>query len=827
MRSISMRLRLMLLVLSLLALFSAVGGGVLYYLSLRDAALREARSLAISRAEMLRQRIDFTVSENVQSARALAGMAAMTTALAPHPTPADIESANRLLDHFTAAFGVDVCYLIDATGTVIATSNRQAPDSFMGQQFGFRPYFRQAIGGSPSIYLALGTTSGRRGAYTSHPVPAGDAATPAGVVVIKASIDTLERELRLDRGEEILVTDPRGIIFASSRPEWLLHTLVPLSAEERRQVRETLQFGNGPWAWSGVTLQPGNHAATDLEGDAYQVYMAELNNFPGWQMIHLQSQQAIERSLAAPFLRIAGPAILLLWLLIGGSVAVFYRKASREIHRRRSVEQALRESEARYRFIYHNAPAMLHSVAPDGRLVSVSDHWLRAMGYAREEVVGQPLVDFMTPESALLATREIFPRFFRDGMVTDAPYRFRRKHGECMDVLLSAIAERDAEGRITRSLSVSIDVTERRRMEQALQQAKEELSQHSRNLERQVRLRTEEITSILKHAPDAISIRDTQGRFLMVNPRYEELFALRSEAIRGKTAHEVLPAALAGELLAADRQVLADQQPRQVEHRLQQNDGLHTYLSVKFPIYDETGTISGIGAISTDITALKKAQEHLRRLSAGVITSQENERAAIARELHDELGQMLTALRMDAVWLRRRLQTAEAPVLERIEAMCSLIETTLEDVRGIAIRLRPGVLDNLGLADALEWFTTDFERRTSIPCVLECDELPPLSNAVATVAYRIAQESLTNVARHAAAGRVAVALRAGAGLLELTIRDDGRGFDHCRLGDSEALGLAGMRERAGLVGGQLEIDSGPGQGTCIRFRMPLAEQGTP
>jgi signal transduction histidine kinase len=153
--------------------------------------------------------------------------------------------------------------------------------------------------------------------------------------------------------------------------------------------------------------------------------------------------------------------------------------------------------------------------------------------------------------------------------------------------------------------------------------------------------------------------------------------------------------------------------------------------------------------------------------------------------------------------------------------MCQLIDKNIEDVRGMAFRLRPGVLDDLGLVDALEWYTTDFERRTEITCVFEHDQVPPLSETMATAAYRITQEAITNVARHASAGRVEVALKARNSTLTLAIVDDGCGFNPLDLSDSEGLGVAGMRERAGLVGGTLEVHSEPGKGCRVLFEVPL------
>jgi signal transduction histidine kinase len=267
--------------------------------------------------------------------------------------------------------------------------------------------------------------------------------------------------------------------------------------------------------------------------------------------------------------------------------------------------------------------------------------------------------------------------------------------------------------------------------------------------------------------------------------------------------------------------VLEESRSLQVEEQIQQSDGLHTYLAVKFPIYDEAGQISGVCGILNDITAVKKAQHQLRRLSGSIMANQEKERTAIARELHDELGQVLTALRMDSVWMHERLRAEDPEAAERALTMCSLIDKNIEDVRGMAFRLRPGVLDDLGLVDALEWYTTDFERRTEIACVFDHENVPRLNETVSTAAYRIAQEALTNVARHADAGQVKVSLRSDNGFLMLAVADDGQGFDAQDLTESEGLGVAGMRERASLVGGELEVHSEPNKGTNVYLKVPI------
>jgi len=180
---------------------------------------------------------------------------------------------------------------------------------------------------------------------------------------------------------------------------------------------------------------------------------------------------------------------------------------------------------------------------------------------------------------------------------------------------------------------------------------------------------------------------------------------------------------------------------------------------------------------------------------------------------------------MDAVWLSDRLKQPDPKAAQRALAMCGLIESTIDEVRSLATRLRPGVLDDLGLIDALEWYINDFEKRTGIVCMFKHRNVPELAGIVATAAYRIAQEALTNVTRHAAATRVQVSLQNAKGLLTLAVVDNGRGFDLQEIAASECLGLAGMRERAGLLGGCLDIRSHPGKGTKVFFKLPTAGNG--
>lgn len=817
-----MKLRIILIVLSLLAFLSASTGGYLYYSSLKESALNEAERQADLRLRTIKKNLTIFLAENVKPVKTMAGMKTLQLALT-RPDAQNLAAANATLDHFKKTLASDVCYLMNPDGITVASTNRDASDSFVGQNFAFRPYFKEAISGKSSTYLALGTTSGKRGAYYSHPVFAENGYSPVGIAVIKASIELIESQLGTELDEIVLVNDPNGVIFISNRKEWLYHLLWKYNENNIPLIQKSLQFGTGPWKWTGLVSKGGH--ILDRDGNSYQIHVAELgSNYPNWNVVHLRKLDAITQAVIEPLIKTTGPIVLALCVLIGIAVFFLYRQASYEIRQRRSAERALRQSEGRYRSLYHHTPAMLHSIDPKGRLVSVSDYWVELMGYSRDEVIGHKLTDFFTAESRQYAETTIFPQFFKSGICQDIPYQFVKKNGEKIYVLLSAIADRDTRGNIVRSLAVSIDVTQRNRAEAALKQAKEELSLYSQDLERLVRKQTEEITNILTYTPAVVYIKDKAGRYTLVNTRYEELFEVSNTEIRGQTDYDILPKPVAEQFRSSDAQVLKEARSLQVEEHIQQSDGLHIYLAVKFPIYDESGAISGVCGILNDITAVKKAQTQLRRLSGSIMANQEKERSAIARELHDELGQVLTALRMDSVWMHERLKAKDPASAERAATMCRLIDKNIEDVRGMAFRLRPGVLDDLGLVDALEWYTADFERRTEIACFFEHENVPRLNETVSTAAYRIAQEALTNVARHAGAGRVEVVLKTNNGLLTLAVIDDGQGFDALHLSESEGLGVAGMRERATLVGGSLDVQAQPQKGTRVSFEVPIDGQ---
>jgi len=219
---------------------------------------------------------------------------------------------------------------------------------------------------------------------------------------------------------------------------------------------------------------------------------------------------------------------------------------------------------------------------------------------------------------------------------------------------------------------------------------------------------------------------------------------------------------------------------------------------------------------------LEESQSQLRRLSAHLQAAREEERIRIAREIHDELGQALAGLKMDVAWLQRS-QNRQAPAIPpRLEDMSVLIDATVQAVRRIATELRPSILDDLGLAAAIEWQLDEFRERTGLECVLTSNLKSMVLEATsATALFRIFQEALTNVARHASATRVAVNLDEGPDSLTLRIQDNGRGISEEEMRQAKSFGLLGMRERVYLLEGEIDIRGAPGQGTTVTVRIPL------
>jgi signal transduction histidine kinase len=252
----------------------------------------------------------------------------------------------------------------------------------------------------------------------------------------------------------------------------------------------------------------------------------------------------------------------------------------------------------------------------------------------------------------------------------------------------------------------------------------------------------------------------------------------------------------------------------------------------------ETGSGKLFSVILRDVTERVRARQDLARFATEAAAIREQEKSRFARELHDELAQSLTALKMDAIWLRQQLSgadeqvtrkisgmlallAADAAATARVEGMVQAIDAAVASTRRIAADLRPLVLDDLGLAPAIEWLVESFTQRHGVPCALSLEPSLELGEPHATAVFRIVQESLANVAKHAGATRASVRVAHEAGGIVVEVRDDGQGFDPGAARKPQSLGLIGLRERAQLLHGTVAITSQAGGGTRVMARIPL------
>ena len=217
----------------------------------------------------------------------------------------------------------------------------------------------------------------------------------------------------------------------------------------------------------------------------------------------------------------------------------------------------------------------------------------------------------------------------------------------------------------------------------------------------------------------------------------------------------------------------------------------------------------------------RRSTEQLRELSARLQSVREEERTRISRAIHDELGQTLTGLKMDVAWLQSHLDPPQPALLAKMQAMSGLIDTTIQTVRRISTELRPGILD-LGLVATIEWQLQEFQTRTGIKSkLISSPEETTLDDDGSTVVFRIFQEILTNVVRHAQATQVEVMLEETAAFLTLQVADNGRGMTASEIDSPKSIGLLGMQERARLRGGEVRLHGSPGRGTTVTVRLPL------
>ncbi len=348
------------------------------------------------------------------------------------------------------------------------------------------------------------------------------------------------------------------------------------------------------------------------------------------------------------------------------------------------------------------------------------------------------------------------------------------------------------------------------------------------------------LRQVIDLVPHFIFAKDVEGRFILCNEAVAKVYGTTVPSLLGKTdADFAQTQEEVDQFRHDDLAVIKSGLTKEIkEEQIRDAVGQTHYLqTTKIPFVFADSTLPAVLGVSTDITARKLAESQLheaynqtRELSARLEAAEESERKRIARELHDEFGQMLTGLKFDLSWIQRRLseqpsQTPNDIVLEKTRSMTDLTDELIHMVRRIATSLRPSILDDLGLVPALEWHTKDFQKRTGIKCTFSNELLDQseMKGEQATALFRIAQELFTNILRHADASRVKIALETDNEFLTLSVRDNGRGLGAGEISQLPSLGLLGIRERVASFGGDFQIQS-KGKGTQARVRIPLPEE---
>ena len=480
---------------------------------------------------------------------------------------------------------------------------------------------------------------------------------------------------------------------------------------------------------------------------------------------------------------------------------------------RKKAEQGLAKSQQQLSLIYNSAidPMWLIQRNKKGKFCfeDINTAFTQVTGLTRDQVIGRT-VEQVLPETSHELVNTNYNEALRTGKVIDyievAVHPSGKRVGE---IRVIPIKEEDSTS--TRILGIAHDVTERKRMEEEL-------------IERETQLRT-----ILQTEPECVMLLDEKCCVIDINPAGLLLIEADSfDSVKGKPMNPLVLEQYQEELHQMAKDVFHGIS-RKLEFELMGLKGTTRLCSIHcVPLRDAHEKVTAQLAVIRDITEdrakeekLKDLTQKLRSLAAHLEDVREEERAEIAREIHDELGQQLTAIKMDVAWVARKGMIEDPSVAQRLQDSMILLDIMVNTVRRIAMDLRPSILDDLGLQEALKWQASEFQKRSGIRCQFTANnQQEMIAPAVAITLFRIFQESLTNIRRHASATEVNTELKILKKELSLLIRDNGKGFDKREVERKKSLGILGMEERILKLGGNLEITTAPGEGTMVKVVVP-------
>lgn len=486
-----------------------------------------------------------------------------------------------------------------------------------------------------------------------------------------------------------------------------------------------------------------------------------------------------------------------------------------DITDRIKAEKSLRQQEETNRLIMSSSLDAIICMNIFGKITFWNPQSEKIFGWKSSDIEGKYLADTIIPQQYREQHRKGLANYLITG---EGPVLNRiieitaiNKEGKEFPIELAIIPIQQDE--TTFFCGFIRDISERKK-------AEEQLS-GERNL----------LRSLIDNLPDYIYVKDRETHYIINNKAFVNLVGAESEnETTGKKVTDLFEEEIGSINIEEDKKVLA-----LGTAVIDRDEPIMTYkgekrwlLTTKVPLKDKEEKVIGILGISKDITErkqaeeeLKQSREDLRLLAAHIEKVREDERISIAREIHDELGQQLTVLKMDISWLHKNLPDSDKKAKEKTQHLLNMLENTVKTVRKISSDLRPSMLDDLGLLAALEWQSQEFSKRSGVKSIFSSEiGNYHFSQNIATGLFRIFQESLTNVARHANATKVKSSLQIKNGNIVLQIEDNGKGFIITSIENNKTLGILGMRERTHMMGGEYKIKSTPGKGTIVEVIVP-------
>jgi len=460
-----------------------------------------------------------------------------------------------------------------------------------------------------------------------------------------------------------------------------------------------------------------------------------------------------------------------------------------------------------YKILAHSTQVGYY-IIQDKKFQFINSHFREYTGYTEEEVLKMKPAFLLMPEDRRNATKNAI-MMLREQRFSPYEFRIVTKDGRIKWIMETVMSITFKGKRAI--LGSSMDVTERK--------------EASRRLEELEALES----SILDAIPQAV-LGLHERRINFANHAVKIIFGWHREELIGKSIRMIYrneeEADKIGEIFYDS---LEHQRTYETEFACQRKDGREILCRMKASRIGEKLREKRIVVTYEDITAEKKAQEELQRsreelrnLYTHLQSVREEESTRVARKIHDELGQSLTALQMDLSWLKNRLPANSKAIREKTQSMSGLVDATIESVHNITTELRPSLLDDLGLPAAIEWQAADFQKRSGIRCQahIKCTN-GAIDRELATAVFRIFQETLTNIARHAKATLCKVHLSENKKELCLEVTDNGVGITQWQVDDARSFGMIGMRERAHLWGGTVHVRNAKPSGTTVRVLIPL------